>query len=102
MSLRVAIVCVLPSLPVVLQEHLQKLKPEDLARLHPRVSERMARESDEIRNRLEEARRMNMDELRELQRWAQLWRGEEGGGREGVWRERRVEDSDVKCCGDLA
>lgn len=49
-------------------EHLQKMKPEDLARLHPRVGERMARDSDAIRSRLEEARRLNMDELRELQR----------------------------------
>ena len=46
------------------------MNPEDLAKLHPRMSERMARDSDEIRNRLEEARRMNMDEMRELQRFA--------------------------------
>ena len=49
-------------------ERLKNLDPEQLARLHPRVSEKMARASDGIRNRLEEARRMNMDELRELQR----------------------------------
>ena len=54
----------------VLQKHLQQLKPEELATLNPRVSERMARDSDGIRNRLEEARRMNIDEMRELQRLA--------------------------------
>lgn len=46
------------------------MKPEELARLHPRLGERMARDSDSIRSRLEEARRLNMDELRELQRFA--------------------------------
>ena len=52
-------------------EHLKKgLDPEQLPMLHPRVSERMARSSDGVRNRLEEARRMNIDELRELQRLA--------------------------------
>ena len=51
-----------------MMDHLKDLKPEELAKLHPRVSERMARSSEGIRNRLEEARRMNMDELRELQR----------------------------------
>ncbi|CAI8042527.1 Nucleobindin-1 [Geodia barretti] len=53
-------------------EHLKKgLDPEQLPMLHPRVSERMARSSDGVRNRLEEARRMNIDELRELQRLQQ-------------------------------
>ena len=45
------------------------MNPEDLAKLHPRVSERMARDSDEIRNRLEEARRMNVEEMRDLHRF---------------------------------
>jgi hypothetical protein len=53
-------------------EHLKKgLDPEQLAVLHPRVSERMARTSEGVRNRLEEARRMNVDELKELQRLQQ-------------------------------
>ena len=51
-------------------EHLKGLDPEQLAQLHPRVSERMARASEGVRNRLEEARRLNVDELRELQRLA--------------------------------
>ena len=53
----------------VLQEKLKQINPEQLAKLHPRVSEKMARDSEAIRSRLEEARRMNMDEMRELQRW---------------------------------
>lgn len=44
------------------------MDPEQLAQLHPRMSEKVARDAQDIRNRLEEARRMNMDELRELQR----------------------------------
>jgi hypothetical protein len=52
----------------VLQEKLKQINPEQLAKLHPRVSEKMARDSEAIRSRLEEARRMNMDEMRELQR----------------------------------
>ena len=57
--------------PSAMLEHLKKgLDPEQLAVLHPRVSERMARTSEGVRNRLEEARRMNVDELKELQRLA--------------------------------
>ena len=65
--------CMASELPTTgLQERLKKLNPEQLAELHPRVSERMARDSDGIRNRLEEARRMNIDEMRELQRFVGL------------------------------
>lgn len=56
------------SLPLAMLDHLKNMNPEQLAQLHPRVSERMARASEGVRNRLEEARRLNIDELRELQR----------------------------------
>ena len=45
------------------------MRPEDLPKIHhERVGERMARSSEEIRSRLEEARRMNMEEMRQLQK----------------------------------
>ena len=56
------------SSPLAMLDHLKNMNPEQLAQLHPRVSERMARASEGVRNRLEEARRLNIDELRELQR----------------------------------
>ena len=47
---------------------MKRFRPEDMADLHPRLGERMARNSDDIRNRLEEAKRMNVDEMRQLQK----------------------------------
>ena len=55
-----------------LQEHLKRMQPEDLPNVHAKVGERMARSSEEIRSRLEEARRMNIDEMRHLQKYVCL------------------------------
>lgn len=49
-------------------ERIRNLHPENLADLHPRLGERMARNSDEVRSRLEEARRMTVEEMRNLQK----------------------------------
>ena len=56
----------------VLRDQLKQMNAEELAKLHPRVSERVARDTDGVRNRLEEARRVNLDEMRELQRFAAI------------------------------
>ena len=54
-----------------LQERLERIRnfrPEDLADLHPHLGERMARSSEEVRSRLEEARRMTVEDMRNLQK----------------------------------
>ena len=56
---------------VGLHERLERIRnfhPENLADLHPRLGERMARNSEEVRSRLEEARRMTVEDMRNLQK----------------------------------
>lgn len=54
---------------------MKNFRPEDVPNLHPHLGERLARSSEEIRSRLEEARRMNIDELRQLQKYVVFGRG---------------------------
>ena len=63
--------CEMHTYHIDLQERLERIRnfhPENLADLHPRLGERMARNSDEVRSRLEEARRMTVEDMRNLQK----------------------------------
>lgn len=48
-----------------LAKRLGKLRPDDS---HPRLADKIAREFPDLRGQFDEARRMNIDELRQFQK----------------------------------
>ena len=47
---------------------LRRLNLDKLGANHPLFGDRLARASDDVRSRLDEARRVNIEEMRQLQR----------------------------------
>ena len=49
-------------------KRLGKMRPEDIPDAHPRLADKLAREFPDLRGQFDEARRLNIDELRQFQK----------------------------------